>query len=77
MDLLSNPNFKPCRRERCKVLGVHAEHTARKRKQEACPLCQGPLTATINRRGERQHCVDPDCGWGMTAKEQSEATKHA
>lgn len=79
-DLLSDPNFVPCRNESCSRRALHAEHEVTRvgRKihsgYDRCPDCQTPLVVTKTRRhraaGRQTRDITkadcPNCGWSHT-----------
>lgn len=89
-DLLSDPNFAPCRDESCPRKELHQAHAAigrvgRKihRGYDKCPECQTPVIVTKTKRTkvgnkrtrEITRADCPACGWSHTKALKPEASK--
>lgn len=77
MDLMLDPDFRPCRNERCKLERLHAEHedTVGKRGSQLrfCPLCKSSLCKLPRKRAR---CSNPVCNWRGTTTSKPEKQEH-
>jgi hypothetical protein len=77
-DLMSDPNFRACRDERCKVERVHAEHASTAGKRGAqfrcCPLCRSPLMKLPHKRAA---CSNDSCNWRGSTKNTNQEPARA
>jgi hypothetical protein len=60
-----DPDFEPCRDERCEIEDVHRAHRIRersaRRRRTSCPRCSGAVTYV--RCGEQHERATCECGW--------------
>lgn len=70
-DPLLDPDFVPCRDERCKIAYLHRDHTmtlTKSRLLTCCPLCGGALI-----RLPRRHARCAACPWKVITKRNTDA----
>lgn len=59
---LTDPNFVPCRDERCRNPGVHREHRIKRGRGKPSKHCPGCGALIVRKPGERAYCARA-CGW--------------